>query len=397
MDKMGIKKLFSLNGATFLNEKEKVLVENGVDVVKKYFAQKEATSSKKSFADLLGNMSDGDYQEQNEKLVTKICKYAVECADVGLDTSKFELSMVKNPRINRNQNFVRTFNAVIAQIMTPVVPAMISATYLDLADIHHVGWGDTAVFRIHSNDTFYVTRIAEGINQGTVQRLYNDELTVNPQPYNIKTTLDWYQVAAGLFDVGEYVYKVGYSFNAYITQLIVGSISNFVQAGITDSAAYFTNGFTTAKFATLADRLQAANAGAKVRAYGTLSALQAIIPEGAAGSSIANMQFELGEEWSKVGYIGEYKGVDLVRIPQIILPNTVNSDALFGLPNDMVLLMADGGYKPAKLVFEGEAITIDIDPLWSPDKEIGINVTMNMGLGFVAASKFGAITGVSLA
>lgn len=392
-----IRKYFSFDVSKCKNlhdDKEAKLIAAGYDLVKKFYAKKAKTSTKRSFAEIMDGVNTDGYDELNDKLVSKIVKYSMERA--GFNTQNFELSHVANPQVHNTMAFKETFNAVLAQIITPVVPAMISAEFLDMADIANIGWGDTARFIVRSNDLFYVNRISKGINQGSIQRLYNTELTVNPEPYNIKTTVDWYQVAAGLFDLGEFVYKVGYSFNAYISQMVVGALSSYITAGAAANAAYITSGFTTAKFAALADRLQAANAGSKIRAYGTLSALQAVIPEGGAASGIANMQMLLGDEWSKIGYIGEYKGVDLVRIPQVLLPNTVNTTALFGVPNNVVYMFADGGYRPVKIVFEGQPITIDILPLETPDKQMGINVTMFMGTTLVAGSKFGAITDVAL-
>lgn len=181
-----------------------------------------------------------------------------------------------------------------------------------------------------------------------------------------------------MFDLGEFIYKVGVSFNAFISEMIINAITADIKANIGVSIPYFTNGFTTQKFTTLVDRLSAANGGAHIKAYGTLPALSAVIPSGAAGSTIANMQMELGEEWSKVGHVGKYMGVDLVRIPPILLPNTVNTSALFGIPSDTVFLFADGGYKPVKLVFEGQAVTIDIIPTESPDKEMGVDIQMRI-------------------
>ena len=108
------------------------------------------------------------------------------------------------------------------------------------------------------------------------------------------------------------------------------------------------------------------------------------------------MQMGIGEEWSKIGHLTDYMGTELVRIPPIMLPNTVNTTALLGIPSDTVYLMADGGYKPAKIVFEGQTVTTDIIPTEAPDKEMGLNVTMRVGLGFMTVSKFGAITGVTL-
>lgn len=392
------KKYFSLDLSRpeykVLSDAEKTLVKTGFKLVKQYAAQKAKTASKKTFLELLDNIEVDGYKALNDKFTEKLVKYSLSKA--GVDTSEFNIRDIANPMLHNKQAFKENFNAVLAQIMTPIVPALISAEFMDWADVANIAYGDTARFVVRSNDIFYVTRIAEGIRDGSVQRLYNDELTVNPEPYDVKTTLDWYQVAAGVFDLGEFIYKVGVSFNAFISEMIINAITADIKANIGVSIPYFTNGFTTQKFTTLVDRLSAANGGAHIKAYGTLPALSAVIPSGAAGSTIANMQMELGEEWSKVGHVGKYMGVDLVRIPPVLLPNTVNTSALFGIPSDTVFLFADGGYKPVKLVFEGQAVTIDIIPTESPDKEMGVDISMRLGMTFVAASKYGAITGVTL-
>lgn len=374
------KKYFSLDLSRpeykVLSDPEKTLVKTGFKLVKQYAAQKAKTASKKTFLELLDNIEVDGYKALNDKFTEKLVKYSLSKA--GVDTSDFNIRDIANPMLHNKQAFKENFNAVLAQIMTPIVPALISAEFMDWADVANIAYGDTARFVVRSNDIFYVTRIAEGIRDGSVQRLYNDELTVNPEPYDVKTTLDWYQVAAGVFDLGEFVYKVGVSFNAFISEMIISAITADIKANIGVSIPYFTNGFTTQKFTTLVDRLSAANGGAHIKAYGTLPALSAVIPSGAAGSTIANMQMELGEEWAKVGHVGKYMGVDLVRIPPILLPNTVNTSALFGIPSDTVFLFADGGYKPVKLVFEGQAVTIDIIPTESPDKECGLDISMRI-------------------
>lgn len=388
---MNMKRYFSLNknDARFsaLTDEEKTLVEAGFEVVKQYVAKKAQKSERKSFADLLAGVKIDD-EDMNDLAVEKMVKYSLEKA--GVDVSNFELKDIANPMLHNKVVFKETFNSILSQIITPIIPAMISAEFMDFADVANIGWGDTARFEVKSNDIYYVTRIAEGVLTGSVQRIYNDELTVNPEPYNIKTTVDWYQVAAGIFDLGEFVYRIGVSFSAYVTQMIVNAITAYIAENA--STSYVVNGFSTLTFVRLAEILKAANGGARIRAYGCLAALGAIIPEAA---SYDNMRIGLGEEWSEVGYIGTYKDVDLMRIPQILLPNTVNTTPLVGIPDTTVYLMADGGHKPVKLVFEGSAITIDIIPTESPDKEMGISVTNRMGMTFVAASKMGAITGLN--
>jgi hypothetical protein len=371
-----------------LTSDEKVLVKEGHKIAKMYQLAKATKSDNKDFMSVLDDVKTEGYNDANGKFVEAIVRYSLDKA--GVDTTNFTMDQIRNPQLNSKTIFRETFNAVIAQILTPMTPAIASATFSSFADTANVNWGETARFIVRSNDTFYVTRIAEGVLTGTTQRLYNRELTVNPESYSIKTTVDWYHVAAGLFDFGHFVDRIGVSFNAYITQMIVQAISSDITTNINASSPYFTNGFTTAKWASLVDKLEAANGGAQVSAFGTRAALAAVIP------NQVGLQMGLGEEWASAGHIYDYFGVPLVRIPEILLPNTVNTTALVGIPESTIYLFASAGYKPVKLVFEGQAVTKDFIPTETADKEMGVEVTMRMGQTFVSASRYGAITSVSL-
>jgi hypothetical protein len=378
---------------SLLSQQEKGLVSCGHEIVKKYEAQKANSivdeKKRREFKEMLGGVeADKSYDEENKKFLLALTKYAAQKA--GYDVSNFTLEAVKNPMLTNKAIFKETFNAVIAQVMTPIIPALVSAAFIEMADVANVGFGDNSRFLVRSNDTFYVTHAAEGVLMGSTQRLYNKELTVSATDYSIKTTVNWYQVASGLFDFGDFIDRVGQSYAAYISTMVVQAITSDIATNISASSPYFTNGFTTQKFTSLVDRLSAANGGAKINAFGTLSALSAIIP------NQIGLQYGLGEQWSKVGYLYTYMDTNLIRVPEVLLPNTVNTNALFGVPNDTVWLFAEGGYKPVKLLFEGQAITKDYDPMESADMEMGIEVKMKIGQGFVAASKYGAITGVSL-
>lgn len=391
-----IKHYFGLNTIApafkALDADAKVLVEQGHTCAKMYQAEKakkhmDSDSNAKNFASILSDTAVDGRMELNNKFMEGLVRYSLSKA--GIDTTNFTMEDIKNPQLHNKVLFKETFNAVIAQILTPVVPALVSATFMDFADVANVNWGDTARFVVRSNDTFYATRMAEGVIGGATQRLYNNELTLNPEPYNIKTAVDWYQVASGLFDFGYFVDRIGYGFSNYVTLMIVQALGSDISTNIAASSPYFTNGFTTAKWATLVDKLSAANGGADISAFGTRSALATVIP------SQQGLQFGLGEEWAKTGHIYDYFDVPLVRIPEILLPNTVNTTALFGIPNDTIYLFANGGYKPVKLAFEGQAVTKDYNPTDSADKEMGLEVTMRFAQTFIAASKYGAITGAT--
>lgn len=149
-----VRQMFSVNtndkNFSNLNDKEKILVDAGIDVAKKYFINNGRKNHEvRDFAELLGSETKSDdYTELNRKFMSKLVKYCLE--STGYDVTRFvdtdgnfDTRMIANPN-NRSTAFKEKFNAVIAQIITPVVPAMVSAFYMDMADISHVGWGKFA-------------------------------------------------------------------------------------------------------------------------------------------------------------------------------------------------------------------------------------------------------------
>lgn len=397
-----IKTLFTLktNDRSFreLNTDEKNLVEAGFELSKQYFIDKTKSAGRKDMGDILSmDTQVSKYSQDNRKFMSSLMKTCLSAGQVPLDgyvnaDGDLDMSIVSYRR-NRNTAFKEKFAAIVAQIITPVVPAMVSANFMNTLDIAHIGYGDTARFIAKNNDIFYVTRQAEGILRGSNQRVYNDEITVNPEPYNLETWLDWYQVAAGVFDFGDFVWRIALSFNAFVSMSVITQITNVVRDGALANSPYFTTGFTDLKFATLTERVRVANGGTHVSAYGPLTALAAVLPDAAR----VQMYADIGAEWTRVGHLTTYMDVDMFRMDQVMLPNTVNTTALFGIPSDMILFFADNGYRPAKLVFEGETFSLDLLPDKTPDKEQGISITTRMGTGFLVGSHFGGMTGVTLA
>lgn len=54
-----------------------------------------------------------------------------------------------------------------------------------IAEVHQVGYGETARFIIESNDLFKVNSKAEGVRKGVDQPIFDDEITVNARPCTI--------------------------------------------------------------------------------------------------------------------------------------------------------------------------------------------------------------------
>lgn len=250
-----------------------------------------------------------------------------------------------------------------------------------IAEIHQVGYGETAVFKIESNDLFKVNEKAEGIRKGVDQPMFDDEVTVNAVPLEISTAIDWYPFASGVFDMGNFAAKIGRSYAAKIFLLsIKGMTSAMTQFG----AAYTTNGVTPQLFGTLRERVSAANGGMNVLAIGTAVALSNVSLQG-------NFQVEIGEEMNKVGYLDQYLGVPLIGLSNVLIPGTTNGSATLALPDNKIYMVPAAGDRPVKIVFEGNEVTVTFETEKTADRRMGITVEMRVGVSAVCGSKYGVI------
>jgi hypothetical protein len=354
-----------------LDEVANKIIKGGIELTKEYSTNK-------------GKMTD-EYEKNNRQFTESFMEYCVKSAGFawnGIET-------VKNPQILNSTSFREKFNAIVAQIITPVAPAVISNQYMELAEVKQVGWGETGRFIVKSNELFTVNDVAEGVQLGGLQRLYNDEVTVNPLPKQIRYDIPWYQVAAGIFDFGEWSYKIGASFGGYIQKLIVNTFTGVITDLSGASSPYVANGFSDANFINITQRVQAANGNADVYCMATLAALGTVFP------NTVGLQYGLGQQIAEEGFLQKYKGARLVEIEQAMIPGTLNTTATLMIPNTVLYFVAMGQYRPIKVVFEGENVTIESVPTQTPDKTGGLTITMRFGVASVVGSKFGAITGIS--
>lgn len=325
-----------------------------------------------------------DYKAKNSELLKAMGKKMVEGTRYEAEYEDKGLELFKQPMV-RNTTAVRdNFNAVIAQVVTAIVPEVVNNTFeAYIAETHQVGFGDTARFIIESNELFKVNEKAEGVRKGVDQPMYDDEITVHARPVEISTHIDWYPFAAGVFDMGNFALKIGRSFAAYI---FLKAIKGMTQAATTFGAAYAANGVTPTLWGDLREKVSAANGGMNVVAIGTAVALSNV-------SLTGNFQVEIGEEMNKVGYLDQYLGVPLVAIKNVLVPGTTNSvNATLALSNNKIYFVPVAGDKPVKILFEGNEVSVTYNSDESSDKRYGITVELRVGLEAVCGAKYGTIT-----
>ena len=294
------------------------------------------------------------------------------------------LEALKDPRVMKNADVHQNFDAFISEIINPVLPIVSNSDFARLlAEVRQIGWGDTARFIVHSNELYKVNEIAEGVNRGVLEPIHDNEFTLDTKVIEIAAQVDIYAVAAGVFDFGDFAVRAARSFEQYTFIKIVKAVtSGFGDFG----AAYAATGFSVANWSGLAEKVSLANGKCPVIALGTLEALNTVYP------SQTGLQFGLGEEIAKKGFLDKYMGVRLLPIENAFsTPWGVNTDAAMALTNDKIYFVPTVADRPVKIVYEGNTTVVERDADHSTDKTYTVRIQMRQGVGFIAGSKYGTL------
>lgn len=342
----------------------------------KFFAI--AKMNKEVIADLAERVANHD---------AAIVRYCVAGTRFEKEFEEKGLEICKDPRFQKNTDVLENYNVVIAEIINAILPEVAARDLIaPFAEIRQVGWGDTAKFIVESNELYKVNEIAEGVNRGVLQPIFNNEVTVNTVKTEVAASIDWYPVAAGVFNFGDFGYRYARSFEQYLFLKVVKALA----AGATTlGAAYNVNGFSNANYTTLVERISAANGGSDVYVLGTLTALSQVIP------SQVGLQYGLGKEIADNGHLDKYIGAKLIPINQVFAYNTINTTGALAIPDDVLYFVPVYGDKAIKIVVEGNSSVVERDPDYTPDRTYRIRIQEYTGVQAVIGSKFGRMTLVS--
>lgn len=351
---------------------EKV-VKMGVDLVEAYVAknyEKQCEIAKADFKKV------EDYSLLNKAFETALFRYV-------FDNDSLELTKDTRKEFRR-QNPLKTFEsekyyAVVEAVLTTITPAVTSLFTGMYNEVRNIAYGDTAEFDIESNEIFQVNRSAEGIAFGGEQKKYRYTKTINPEPLNITFSTDWYRVAAGKEDFGYNFFRAAQGFANYFTVQAYNRLYAMAQQV---PASYRYTGFTTENIDLAVMAVEGANGGTQASIIGTLPALREVLP------SNDFLKMGIGEEWVKVGYVGEHAGTPVVKIDNLLNPITVNSNTTSGTPsflfyNNVLFVLPFVGHKPVKTVFEGDLFNITRTAIETDDKTERASLTYRAGVDYV--------------
>jgi len=306
---------------------------------------------------------------------------------------------VKNDlSLARNSTFLATLAGIVQEVITPVLPYVISNVGGRLMESTTVPLGQTKEVTVHSNDWFVFEDSSWGASRSaSLNHLYDDTVTLNPHPYSCRVQIKWFQLVANDDDIG-------YFYNAILAGYYNRIMANFVQAVTTlgANAQYVPDylKFTTYNSANWANAVVGVSAAnrlprSQLVAYGAYTALQQVLPLGT--PSDAALTYGLGQEWMRNGFLGVVGGVPLFEIEQTLLPGTVNTTGEMMFPKDIIIIAGRAGsaYAPVYTAFaDGSPLVVEMNPRETGDMSIYIDVTAVMDTKIVMGSKVAVITNV---
>ncbi|NLY47347.1 MAG: hypothetical protein GX053_15405 [Tissierella sp.] len=272
---------------------------------------------------------------------------------------------------------------LISEALTIIFPNTVLDQFSQFAEVRNVGWGDNLKFTVPNNALFVVSRMGNGVRRGTPQRLYNSEVILTPETHEVTIQEDLYRLLSGKVDWADWISRAALSLQTDITTMIYKQFYNSIN---NLNASFKAAAFDTTDFVELAQRVSAANGGARTTVWGTQLALSKVIPD----ADFKKYPYVgAGEEYLRNGFLGNYMGTDLFMIDQRIIPN--DPDYNFAINDDVLYFVTMATDKPVKVGFEGSATVFDANPRESADLTQNYTIQMRYDAIIATSSKYGAM------
>lgn len=278
------------------------------------------------------------FEEKNEKLHNSMLEKIKEISGVNY-TGFSDIKLATNPLFSW-----ATF-AVVGALIDSILPDTVISDFGRFAEVRVGGFGDSFKWDIKPSDLFVVTKSGRGKRNSFAQRQYNGTVTLIPENHTVTVGEDVYRILAGKANLAEYAAKIVKSFETDMAYEVYSAINNTYDNLPTQ---FKEASFDETKFVQLAQRIAAFNGGAKPIAFGTKVALSSIVPS----NIIYNDR--LGEEYYRTGYLGNYRGVDLIEMSQ--KADWTSSTYALKLDDTRVYLLSSSQEKLVKVAIEGETL-----------------------------------------
>lgn len=342
------------------------------------------------------------YKELNSKFQQAHLLFAARQADAIMGKAgpkDFAELKRRGAEYANNTAFYQVLMGLYQEVLTPILPLVYSEAVSVFADTIEVGFGETYELTISSNDIPVFQDSAWGASRSVPRnRFYEKQYTLNPQPRTCQINAKWAQLVGNNTDFGKYFANI----TAGMYAKTMGLWNSVMSAAIVDTSLVPSNlsvTFDTQNWVKLANKLSAVNSTpiSNIFAYGSYPALAQVLPTDVTGSTNVNMDAAiatmLGVDYTRSGFLGEFMGIMLRPLVDVVIPGTQNTTVDTMLSDSTIYMMAGNGRKPLTIGYNRDTpITLEVDPSKAGDMEMAVNMTIALDAIAVFESHVGIVT-----
>jgi hypothetical protein len=316
-------------------------------------------------------------KEMNRTLLSEISKHS----GINMDNTFSKKVWSTNPMLQWYAF------AVVNQMIDMILPDTINRTIGLYTETRFVDWGDSMLFEVESNDLFYVSKHGRAQRTVEFQRQYNGQASVIPENREMTVVVSMYKVLCGIESLAKFVAKAIISLETQITKEVYQAFDTAMATLPTTPAGGELNitGWDEEEVIRLADTVTAFNNSSRAMLVGTKLALRNIMPED------ANYRYWLDDtsptSYMRLGYVPNFKGIDVMMLPQIA---DWENPYHLALRNDVIYVVSPVG-KPVKLVYEGGAVTRTLPYEMAANKDETTTIEKSYGIGIATNAIAGVI------
>lgn len=347
-------------------------------------------------------IEERDYPALNRLFQRDHLLYAakVACASTGETAPEtWEDFKKQGQRFYNNKAFWATLQGIYQEIVIPILPSVYSDAVDVFADTVEVNFGETYALSIGSADIPVFQDSAYGSSWSVpANRFYSRDYVLNPSPKTAMIVAKWHQLVGNNEDFGRFFANITAGMYAKTmamwNQAITAAASDttLVPSGLSST-------FSNVNFVTQANKVAAVNSTqiGNLFCTGSMVALSKVLPTQVTGSSNVNMDAAiatlLGADYTRSGYLGEFMGVRLLPLTDVIVPGTQFTTVNTMLAANRIWIMSSSGRKPMTIGYTAETpITVELEPMRNAAWEVGINLTISLDMVSVFSSRVATLT-----
>jgi hypothetical protein len=281
------------------------------------------------------------FEEKNDKMNDDITKAIAKLS--GVKTENFSQAIVMS-----NPMYKWATDAIVNSLIDSILADSVITDFGAFAEIKYGGYGDTFTFDIDNSDLFVVSKMSNGKRHAFGQRQYTNQESLIPTNRAITVSEDYYRILAGKRNLASYAMKVIMAFEEEMALDIYNAINDTYSSL---GANFKEASFTDLGWVQLAERISAANGASNCIAFGTKSALSYVLPTN------DYLKSSLGTEYTNIGYIRDFMGVDTMQLKQHVEWQTGDYD--FKVDNTRIYFISTNVQKLVKVAIEGTTMSFN--------------------------------------